>query len=308
MGHMGKFEAAMRAIPDGDHLWESHLEYILSGNDRGEEIVVKMVDHFTGPLEGKRVLDIGCGYGGVCIAAAKRGASVRGIEVGEAELKYFRLNLEDNGVENDVNITFGDADDMDFMESLGQFDLVICDNVLEHVPDSHRLLYTISRAMAPDSRCYVTVPNFQSLGQVLSECHNREFGLSLLNRFEAQELYEVRGHAGRYSVGDYFDYNQYIAMFAINGIHAVNIVPLPMTDEGMAEALSMLAEIKQKRAGMSLSCTPEIRAAQHLDFYIDRVERRLRELERAPTEWRRAEFFRDFMVQRYDFIGLHRTY
>lgn len=308
MGHMGKFEAAMKEISDGDHLWEEHLKYILSGNERGEEIVDKMVTHFVGPLEGRRVLDIGCGYGGVCISAAKRGAVARGIEVGPSELKYFHLNLQDHGVEEVVDISYGDADDIDFMASLGKYDLVVCDNVLEHVPDSHRLIYTIAEAMGENSRCYVTVPNYQSLGQVLIECHNREFGLSLLNRFDAQELFEVRGHYGQYSVGDYFDFNQYIAMFAVNGLNAVNIVPISMSDADMEEALGILDQIKRKRAEMRDDIEIERRTAKHLDHYIKRVERRLIELERSPTDWRRVEFFRDFLVQRYDFIALHRTY
>jgi|GEM_PF-2918561 len=308
MGHMGKFESALREISHGDHLWEEHLKYILSGNERGAEIVDKMVTHFTGPLADKRVLDIGCGYGGVCIAAAQQGATVRGIEVGESELKYFALNLEDNNALDTVEITYGDADDIDFMESLGKFDLVVCDNVLEHVPDSHRLIYNIAQAMNEQARCYVTVPNYQSLGQVLMECHNREFGLSLLNRFDAQKLYEARGHYGTYSVGDYFDYNQYIAMFAINGLAAVNIVPVFMEDSHMGEAMDLLAQIKAKRAAMPVEIEIEALTAQHLDHYIDRVERRLAELQRAPTDWRRVEFFRDFMSQRLDFVASHRAY
>lgn len=308
MGHIGKFEAAMRSISGGDHLWSEHLKYILSGNDRGEEIVEKMATHFTGPLEGRRILDIGCGYGGVCIAAAKRGAYSRGIEVGEPELMYYALNLEDHGVENQVEISYGDADDIEFMETLGKYDLVVCDNVLEHVPDNHRLIYNIAQAMTDDARCYVTVPNHQSLGQVLSECHNREFGLSLLNRFDAQTLYEVRGHAGRYSVGDYLDFHQYVALFGVNGLNALNIVPIPTSDADLDEARDLLAQIKAKRAAMPQEPAIELRTAQHLDLYIERVERRLDELERAPTDWRRVEFFRDYMVQRYDFVGLKRTY
>lgn len=308
MGHIGKFESALREIPNPDNLWEEHLKYILSGNDRGAEIVDKMSTYFVGPLEGQRVLDIGCGFGGVCIAAAKQGATARGIEVGESELKYFRLNLEDHGALDTVDISYGDADDIAFMESLGKFDLVVCDNVLEHVPDSHRLIYNIAQSMSENARCYVTVPNFQSLGQVLIECHNREFGLSLMNRFDAQRLFEARGHYGQYSVGEYLDFNQYVALFAINGLDAVNIVPIYMEDSVMAEAMSLLDQIKQKRAEMRVEIEIEALAARHVDHYIQRVERRLAELERAPTPWRRCEFFRDFMVQRYDYVAKHREY
>lgn len=305
------FAEAIHALGDHDDpmgLWPMHRDYILSGNDRGVDIIRKMIDHFTGSLDGKRVLDIGCGYGGVCIAAAKAGAAAVGIELGELELRLSPLNLADHGVSDAVTIHSGDATDLALMASLGQFDLIICDNVIEHVDDARRLIFNIARAMNPEACCYVTAPNAGSLGQVVSECHNREFGLSLLNRFDAQTLYESRGHGGRYSVGDYFDFNQYIAMFQHNAIDALNIVPVDVEGAALEQARSlaaMVADLRSMRGGGGI----EDRLVQTVDRYLTIFNARIAEIDAAEGELRYrnvVEFSRDYLVQRWEFIGRRR--
>jgi len=303
------FEEAMRnlrPLDDEGDLWSVYLNYILGGNARGADIINKMVEHFTGPLEGKRVLDIGCGYGGVCIAAAKAGAEAVGLEVGEYELKYHGLNLKDNEVDDKVTVHGGDATDMDFMRSLGQFDLVICDNVIEHVDDTRRLIYNISQSMKPNARCYITAPNAGSIGQVISECHNREFGLSLLNRFDAQELYTHRGHAGRYSVGDYFDFDQYISMFHGNGLHAMNIVPVDLDESHIDIALGKASEISSVKSGLSQAHPIDVRLANVVDLYLSNLRARASELQvgdKERTRNARVDFYRNYFIERWEFIG-----
>ena len=44
-----------------------HTDYILSTNERGSAVIHKMMREFAGSLAGKRVLDIGSGYGGVSV-------------------------------------------------------------------------------------------------------------------------------------------------------------------------------------------------------------------------------------------------
>ncbi len=306
------FSQAIHALGDPNDptgLWPIHRDYILSGNDRGADVIRKMIDHFTGPLDGKRVLDIGCGYGGVCIAAAMAGAQAVGIELGEPELRLSPLNLADHGVQDRVTVHAGDATDLSLMESLGQFDLVICDNVIEHVDDARRLIFNISRALKPNAPCYVTAPNAGSLGQVVAECHNMEFGLSLLNRFDAQALYESRGHGGRYSVGDYFDFNQYIAMFSQNAIAALNIVPVDVSEAALDEARVLAATIADMRATRGGTMI-EDRLTQTVDRYLAVFNARLEEITVSVGDQRylnAVEFSRDYLVQRWEFVGNRRT-
>jgi tRNA G46 methylase TrmB len=79
---LNRFEIAIRAEVeqppfDLDTIQELHLEYALSTNSRGE-MAVKKIEEIHGDLENKSFLDIGSGYGGLVIAAAKKVPSVWG--------------------------------------------------------------------------------------------------------------------------------------------------------------------------------------------------------------------------------------
>ena len=58
------------------------------------------IDEHAGVM-GKSVLDVGCGGGLLCEALAHRGASVTGIDMGEAPLAVARLHQLESGVEVD---------------------------------------------------------------------------------------------------------------------------------------------------------------------------------------------------------------
>ena len=58
------------------------------------------IDEHTGVM-GKSVVDVGCGGGLLCEALAHRGASVTGIDMGEAPLAVARLHQLESGVEVD---------------------------------------------------------------------------------------------------------------------------------------------------------------------------------------------------------------
>ncbi|MCO7245199.1 bifunctional 2-polyprenyl-6-hydroxyphenol methylase/3-demethylubiquinol 3-O-methyltransferase UbiG [Halomonas sp. Mc5H-6] len=83
-------------------------------------------------LAGKKVLDVGCGGGILSEAMARRGAQVTGIDLGEAPLGVARLHAEEQGVAVDYrNISVEALAD----EQAGQYDVVTCMEMLEHVPD-----------------------------------------------------------------------------------------------------------------------------------------------------------------------------
>ena len=83
-------------------------------------------------LSGKQVLDVGCGGGILAESMAARGATVTGIDMGEAPLEVARLHLLESGQHVDYRQVPVEqlADEMP-----AQFDVVTCMEMLEHVPD-----------------------------------------------------------------------------------------------------------------------------------------------------------------------------
>ncbi|MBV1880735.1 MAG: bifunctional 2-polyprenyl-6-hydroxyphenol methylase/3-demethylubiquinol 3-O-methyltransferase UbiG [Pseudomonadales bacterium] len=83
-------------------------------------------------LAGKKAIDVGCGGGILSEAMAQRGAQVLGIDMGEAPLSVARIHQAESG----VNVNY----ERSTVEALaekrpGEFDVVTCLEMLEHVPD-----------------------------------------------------------------------------------------------------------------------------------------------------------------------------
>jgi SAM-dependent methyltransferase len=98
---------------------------------------------------GERVLDLGCGAGRFLAALRDAGADAVGVEIAEAAVQRARATgAEVRIVEPDGSLPFGH----------GEFDLVWCSEVLEHVPDVSQLLFEVRRVLKRDGRLLLTVP------------------------------------------------------------------------------------------------------------------------------------------------------
>lgn len=83
-------------------------------------------------LDGRRVLDVGCGGGVLSEALAELGASVTGIDAAERALEVARLHGLESGLDIDYRHVTAESLAADEPAS---FDVVCCLEVLEHVPD-----------------------------------------------------------------------------------------------------------------------------------------------------------------------------
>jgi 2-polyprenyl-6-hydroxyphenyl methylase/3-demethylubiquinone-9 3-methyltransferase len=108
------------------------------------------------PLAGKKVIDIGCGGGILAESMARKGASVTGIDLSEKALKVADLHSLESGVS--VRYELIAAEDMAAREA-GQYDVVTCMEMLEHVPDPGAIVRACATLVKPGGQVFFSTLN-----------------------------------------------------------------------------------------------------------------------------------------------------
>jgi len=108
------------------------------------------------PLAGKKVLDVGCGGGILSEGMAQRGADVTGIDLGDANLTTAKLHALESGVKVDYQCVAVE----DFAEQhAGEFDIVTCLEMLEHVPDPESIVRACAKLVKPGGKLFFSTIN-----------------------------------------------------------------------------------------------------------------------------------------------------
>lgn len=114
-----------------------------------------IAQHSNG-LFGKKVLDVGCGGGILAESMAREGAEVTGLDMGAEPLQVARLHALENGVKLDyVQQTVEDHAE----EFAGQYDVVTCMEMLEHVPDPRSVVHACARLVKPGGEVFFSTIN-----------------------------------------------------------------------------------------------------------------------------------------------------
>ena len=141
-------------------------------------------------VQGQRVLDFGCGSGFNCheLTNAKE---VLGFDASPDAILLARKFFP--------NCRFEIADACSPSLSLGQWDRILCCEVLEHVPDMPTFLDNIKRHLSPDGTAFISTPNRDvfSLGhepspmnrEHIKELNLQEFTDLLTARFSSVEIF-----------------------------------------------------------------------------------------------------------------------
>lgn len=130
------------------------------------------------PVAGKKALDVGCGGGILAEALARKGAQVTGIDLAEKSLSVARLHGLESGV--DVRYEFTSAEDLAAREA-GEYDLVCCMEMLEHVPEPSAVIAACAALAKPGGRVFFSTIN-RNPKSFLFAIVGAEYVLNLLPR------------------------------------------------------------------------------------------------------------------------------
>ena len=104
----------------------------------------------AGDLRGRKVLDVGCGGGLLSEAMARKGATVTALDLADDLLQVARLHALDAGIE--VNYVLESAESHAAVHA-GEYDVVTCMEMLEHVPDPRPSLPRSASWSGPAATC-----------------------------------------------------------------------------------------------------------------------------------------------------------
>jgi 2-polyprenyl-3-methyl-5-hydroxy-6-metoxy-1,4-benzoquinol methylase len=127
----------------------------VGGSDTGSELNLTKRVSLIGEwvdLPKSRVLDAGCGAGAFVDAMAQRGADAHGIEYVEEKISERQARYP-----GDTKVQHGDVEALAFPDN--DFDAVLLNEVLEHVPNDVKALAEVHRVTKPGGTLVIFSPN-----------------------------------------------------------------------------------------------------------------------------------------------------
>lgn len=116
-------------------------------------MVAVMGDYFDVPLKNLRVLDIGGSTGIIDDYLSDHFGSVTGVDIDKKAVEYAAETFKKG------NLFFYHGDAMNLAVADETFDVVICSQIYEHVPDSKKMIAEIYRVLRPGGVCYFAASN-----------------------------------------------------------------------------------------------------------------------------------------------------
>lgn len=111
------------------------------------------LDRALGANKARRVLEIGCGAGGM-LAMLQPYGDVTGLDIDHEYVEF----CKDRGF---TNVLCGSGYELPFKD--GAFDLVCLFDTIEHIPDDEQALREVMRVLRPGGAVFVSVPAYQWL-------------------------------------------------------------------------------------------------------------------------------------------------
>lgn len=142
-------------------------------------------------IDGKRVLDVGCGGGILTEALATEGANITGIDMAEKPLQVAKLHqhetqnealseatLKNKTLNIDYQLTTIEAYAQDHE---GEFDVITCLEMMEHVPDPSSIIATCRKLLKPDGHLFLSTINRNAKAYLFAVV-GAEYVLNLLSK------------------------------------------------------------------------------------------------------------------------------
>ena len=145
-------------------MFEFHTDkkrYFEIQQENAEEYVIPFIENKFKLDAGSRVLEIGCGEGGVLAAFLKKGCIGVGVELHEHRLELANELLKNEIQTGKVTFIASDIYKVTVQELGGRFDVVVMKDVIEHIHDQKKLLQRLHDLLLPHGVIFFGFPPWQ---------------------------------------------------------------------------------------------------------------------------------------------------
>jgi SAM-dependent methyltransferase len=205
-----------------DEYQERHREFIGRDDPRwGVWQIPESELHVLGDVEGKDVLELGCGAAQWSILLARAGARPVGLDNSERQLEHARKLMAEAGV--DLPLVHASAEEVPLPDE--SFDVVFCDHGAFTFADPYKLVPEAARLLRPGG-----LLAFSHLSAIALVCQNPEDEWNVepklhLDYFGLHELDD--GEVVEYQLS----YGDWIRLFRANGFTVEDLIePRPSAD------------------------------------------------------------------------------
>jgi SAM-dependent methyltransferase len=140
-------------VSQGFYEGRAEEKYPSSESPEMQDLVSRII-RWSQPRAGMQILDVGC-YDGYLLRELRRRCATDGVGI---DISAHALGLA-RTLTHDERIRFVLSNASSLPFASGVFDVVVCSEILEHVPDLEAALSEIARVLVLGGRVYATMPN-----------------------------------------------------------------------------------------------------------------------------------------------------
>jgi len=211
--------------------------------------------------------------GGYLVAFAEQGAAnAVGIEVDAALAQAAETNIREHGLA--AQVILGDVGEPSTTAALGPFDVITCDDVIEHVAQPEALIGRLSRLCADNGLVVLNIPNKLAYACVIADPHHGLFGSVLLSPEDMRRyFFELYPSASPYTLGEFWPLDLTLERLRQNGLDPFLVKPeVPCNQEAMEAIRDGCRQVREARhqAEQDRRLSPEVSKAvlDAVDSYL----------------------------------------
>ncbi|NSL90300.1 class I SAM-dependent methyltransferase [Chitinophaga sp. Mgbs1] len=127
--------------------------------DNSRDYVLPFIQQEFPQLDGLRVMEVGCGEGGVLTPLLEKGCQCVGVDLAPARIELAKSYLGNYLPSGQLRLIAKNIYDVDFLgEFRNSFDIIILKDAIEHIPDQEKIIGHLKQLLSPRGQVYFGFP------------------------------------------------------------------------------------------------------------------------------------------------------